>query len=80
MVRMQVQLTEEQIRALRAIAAREGVSLSELVRRGVDAIVSGAPANAGASRSKALAIIGGFRSGVGDLATRHDDYLGDALG
>lgn len=37
MVRTQVQLTAEQVRALRRMAAREGVSVAELIRRSVDA-------------------------------------------
>jgi len=39
MVRTQVQLTEEQSRKLKAIAAQQKASISELVRRGVDMIL-----------------------------------------
>ena len=36
MVRTQIQLTEEQARALKELAAEEGVSMAELIRRSVE--------------------------------------------
>ena len=43
MQRTQVQLTVEQIESLRAIASRENVSISEVVRRAVNALAQAGP-------------------------------------
>ena len=40
MVRTQIQLTERQSRSLRAMAVRNGVSISELIRQGVDIVIT----------------------------------------
>jgi len=80
MVRTQVQLTEEALRELRRIAAEEGVSVSELVRRGVKQVLDG---HRKPSREelweRASKVIGRFRSGVSDLGERHDDYFAEAV-
>lgn len=61
---------------LRAQAAREGVSISALVRRGVDLLIE---SEASVSRAKrvrrALEAVGRYSSGKRDVAARHDDYL-----
>lgn len=79
-VRIQVQLTEEQLAALRRLASRRGVSISELVRRGVDALLQGPQAEQErVQRERARAAAGQFRSGLGDLAEAHDRYLAEDL-
>ncbi|NLG69516.1 MAG: ribbon-helix-helix protein, CopG family [Firmicutes bacterium] len=76
MVRIQVQLTEEQLASLKRLAARRGVSVSELVRQGVDAVLRGPQAEQERlRRERARAAAGRFRSGLGDLAEAHDRYL-----
>lgn len=81
MVRTQVQLPEEQLAVLRRMAAEEGVSVSELVRRGVAQLLE--------SRRKptreelwerALSVAGKYRSGKTDIGERHDDYLAEDFG
>jgi len=75
-VRIQVQLTEEQLASLKRLAARRGVSVSELVRQGVDAVLRGPQAEQERlRRERARAAAGRFRSGLGDLAEAHDRYL-----
>jgi len=75
-VRMQVQLTEEQVEALRAMAASEGVSISELVRRGADMVIGQARTmNRREQVARAIAIAGQFRSGKSDVSVNHDAYL-----
>jgi Arc/MetJ-type ribon-helix-helix transcriptional regulator len=78
MVRMQVQLTEEQVAALREMASRERVSVSHLVREAVDLLLR---ERCGPSREelvkRSLEAVGLFRSGTGDLSARHDDYFAD---
>lgn len=79
MLRVQVQLTEEQLRALRVQAAREHVSVSELVRRAVDARREAATVPAADElKRRALEAAGRFASGTCDVSQRHDEYLSDA--
>ncbi len=74
MVTTQIQLTEEQETRLKARAASEGVSVADLIRRGVDLCLQ-APVSREEQKRRALAVIGRFNSGCGDLAERHDAYL-----
>jgi hypothetical protein len=82
MVRTQIQLTEEQARKLRVMAARRGVSVAALVREGVDAVVEGDPRCGALGRAERIAQLkrlwGQARSGLSDVAERHDDYLEEA--
>lgn len=79
MIRTQVQFTEEQLEALRTRAAREDLSVSALVRRAVDALVS-TEASARETRQRAIDATGRFGSGRDDVARRHDDHLAEAFG
>lgn len=78
MVKTQVQLPEEDLAELRRMAAEEGVSVSELVRRGVKQVLD---AKGKPSREelweRASKVIGKFRSGKTDIGQRHDDYLAE---
>jgi hypothetical protein len=80
MVRTQILLTEFQSQELRTLAAAERRSMADLVRDGVDALLT---ARGGGRRNdaktRALAAAGRFRSGVRDLGTSHDEYLVEAL-
>lgn len=82
MERTQILLTDEQAAELRERARTEGQSLASLVRRAVDRFLGQAEKGGDREETKrrALAAVGRFRSGVRDLATRHDDYLDDAYG
>ena len=79
MVRTQIRFTEEQMSALREIAAAEGVSVSQVVRESVNQALNG---RRGPSREelweRALAAIGSCPSGLHDLAERHDHYFAEA--
>ena len=78
MIRMQVQFSEEQMQLLKAHAAQEQVSVSEIVRRAVTAWSKGQggiPANE--RRRRAIEVVGRFASGLSDVAAQHDDYLAD---
>jgi hypothetical protein len=78
MIRMQVQLTEEQANALRRMAAREGVPIAELIRQGIARRL--AENDRHERRRRALAAAGRLRGGPSDLGRRHDAYLDDAFG
>lgn len=79
MIRTQIQLTEEQSARLKAAAARRGVSVAELIRQSVDALLSRS-----AERSlddlyrRASQAAGRHRSGWRDVSVRHDEYLSGA--
>ncbi|MEW6574362.1 MAG: CopG family transcriptional regulator [Bacillota bacterium] len=77
MIRTQVQLTEDQLKALKRLSAKEGVSLAELIRRAVDDLVH--RNEAAALKEKMLGIAGRFRSGLGDLAEQHNRYFAETL-
>ena len=81
MVKTQVQLPEGDLAELRRLAAEEGVSVSELVRRGVKHVLD---AKRKPSREelweRAMKVVGKYRSGKSDVAQRHDDYLAEAYG
>ena len=79
MQRTQVQLTAEQVESLRAVANRENVSISEVVRRAVNALVQAGPVPSVAElKRRAMDASGRYSSGSTDVARRHDDYLSDA--
>ena len=81
MVRTQIQLTEEQAKALKKMAASRHLSSAELIRRAVDIMIkSGPTADPEESRKRALEIAGRFSSGKSDVSKKHDKYLTDAFG
>lgn len=71
MHRTQVLLTDEQIRSLRAEAARQGVSVAALIRKAVETHL----ANNEALRCRARAVVGRFASGHRHIAEEHDREL-----
>jgi hypothetical protein len=73
---MQIQITEAQASALKALAAREGVSIAEIVRQGIERRLADDDWNE--RRRRALAVAGRFSGGPPDLGRRHDDYLAEA--
>ena len=76
MIRTQVQLTEQQHLRLRTHAAERGLSISQLVRDGVDNVLAQIEEGAQSQRAqRAIAVAGRFNSGRSDVARRHDDYL-----
>jgi hypothetical protein len=78
MLRTQIQLTEEQARALKEMAGREGVSMAELIRRAVDRVIE--ESDDRERRRRALALLGKYRSGDSDVAANHDRYLDEIYG
>lgn len=80
MVRTQIQLTEEQARVLKEIAAARGESMAEVIRRAVDGVIrSGIAMPADEKRKRALEVVGKFKSGKHDVSKRHDAYLAEAF-
>lgn len=80
MKRTQIQLTEEQSERLRGIAAAEDRSIADVIRESVDAYVaSSSTPDREELKKRSLAAVGRFRSGVKDLARRHDQYVAEAF-
>jgi hypothetical protein len=80
MVRTQIQLTEEQSRALKKMALSRHLSIAELVRQGVDVVLrSNIGIDASEKRQRALAVVGKYRSGKRDISKEHDKHLAEAF-
>ena len=78
MERLQVQLTESQVRALKLLALKKGVSVAEMIRRGVDrqlAAASPSPREHHLERLKKR--VDQLSASVPDLAANHDAYLAE---
>ncbi len=51
-----------------------------MVRRAIDMMLKAAPIeDREDQRKRALEIVGKFRSGMGDVSTRHDSHLAEAF-
>lgn len=81
MVRTQIQLSEDQVLALKRIAASQHKSMAAVIRQAVDRFAKLAETtDQKQMRERALRAAGRFKSGTGDLAERHDEYLAEAFG
>ena len=79
MIRTQVYLTEDQHQALRVAARREGISMTELLRRLVDRQLLGKVRASDYTKDAAMSLAGLGASGHFDTSERHDDALDEAL-
>lgn len=77
MIRTQLQLTEEQSRELRRMAAAEGISISAVVRRLIDRGLHDKRDDRCALYERAAGLVGRFtdRDHSDDVARDHDRYL-----
>jgi plasmid stability protein len=76
MVRTQIQLTEQQARALRRVAARRGMSMAAVIRELVDQALA---TSFDAKIERSLAAVGSFSSGVTTVSRDHDRELEEAF-
>jgi len=79
MLRTQIQIEEHQIKWLRDRAKEKGVSVSQLIREGVEFYRKYEDRFPEDQKRKALAAIGRYASGVSDISEKHDDYLAKAF-
>ena len=79
MLRTQIQIEEDQIKWLRIRAKERGVSVSQLIREGLEFYRKFEDRLPEDKKKKALAAIGRYASGVSDISEKHDDYLAKAL-
>lgn len=81
MVRTQIQLTEEQSKTLKTLAAQRGISMAELIRQGIDSYLRSCIATSQEERrQRAIKAAGQFHSGQTDLSEEHDTYLAEVYG
>lgn len=81
MVRTQIQLTEEQVKALKRIALSRHLSIAELIRQAVDTVIrTNTMVDIEERRKRAVDIAGRFSSGKRDISRKHDTYLVEAFG
>lgn len=80
MIRMQIQLSEQQARRLRAEARERGVSVAELIRQYVEKGLSEQTPRRLELYARAARLVGRFpnRHGARDASTDHDRYLDEA--
>jgi hypothetical protein len=79
MVRTQIQLAEEQAKALKKISAQKNISMAEVIRQGIDFYLrSSGMISQEERRQRAIKIAGQFHSGKTDLSENHDLYLAEA--
>jgi hypothetical protein len=78
MIRLQIQLTEEQVERLRRRALERHTSTAALVREAVD--LSLREADVDRRWERALAVLGRFDGGAADVSAEHDRYLDEAFG
>ncbi len=81
MIRTQVQLTERQMNALKVLAHQRKVSVAELIRQGVEHVIS-TPQEISLDerRKRAIALAGKFGredDKENNVSENHDDYLAD---
>jgi hypothetical protein len=79
MIRMQIQLTEQQAEALRRRSKRENVSIAGLVRLAIDTFTRAEPPSDREIRDRAIRAAGRFGSGVPNTSSRHDEALVEAF-
>ena len=77
MRRMHGQFTETQASALERRATESGRSVAALLREAVDAWLVADERRALIERARNS--VGGFHSGLGDLAENHDEYFVQAI-
>ncbi len=80
MIRTQIQLTDDQARGVKRLAAERQVSMAEVIRESIDRTLA-APQWAASREERvrqAIAAAGRFRSGGGDGSAHHDRYLAEA--
>ena len=80
MVRTQIQLTEEQVKALKKIALSRHLSIAEIIRQAVDTVIrTNTTVDIEERRKRAIDIVGRFSSGKRDISRKHDTYLVEAF-
>lgn len=70
-----MQLTDEQAKALKEIAAQRGISMAELIRESVERTIKETERKE--KWRRATAVIGRYHSDKTDISVNHDKYLAE---
>ena len=73
---VQIYLDERQNQALRRLSKERKASVSELIRRGIDLLLTQIPVE----NDPAYHLIGLGKSGVNNIAENHDEYIVQEIG
>lgn len=76
-IRTQISLDERQMEGLRELSRRRNVSMAELVREAVDALLEAPTPD---QWERASAVIGKYRSDDPNIARDHDAHLDEIYG
>ena len=79
MIRMQIQLTEDQAAALRRSANARRMSMAAVVREAVDRELAGETSRQ-IAWERALAVVGKYRSGTTKTSVDHDSAFDEGEG
>jgi hypothetical protein len=79
MIRTQVYFSEEQHRALRRAAEREGISMTAFLRRMVERELLGKFKSGDYAKEAVMALADLGRSGRSDISENHDEALAEAF-
>ena len=80
MIRTQIQLRPEQIKALKALSTKRKISMAELIRQSVDELIQQRNyISIDERRKRAIALAGKYHSkdDGANVSENHDDYLAD---
>ena len=80
MVRTQVQLTDEQYRALKEVSRSGEESIASLIRRAVDQLLLTRRPDRLALYRQASAAVGKYSAKDSDISVEHDRYLEGSFG
>ncbi|MCE5280392.1 MAG: CopG family transcriptional regulator [Planctomycetaceae bacterium] len=81
MIRTQIQFSEEQSTRIREEAKAKGVSLSELVREGMEQFLRSRPrVSRQELKQRTVDALGRFECEITDLSVNHDKYLAEDFG
>lgn len=78
MIRTQAQFTEEQYDQLKELSQSTKEPIASLIRRAVDQLLLTRKPDRRALYRQALAVVGKYRAGQGDISIEHDRYLEEA--
>ena len=80
LIRTQIQLTPQQMRALRDLSKASGKSAAELIRSSLDSLFGQKHVTRESDRLvRALRVAGSFSSGLKNVSAEHDKYLAAAF-
>ena len=79
MIRTQIQLTEDQVRKLKALSLASNESMAALIRKAVERLLVTGHPHLAARYRQALSVAGKYEAAQSDTAVEHHRYLEKAF-